>query len=197
LCFEWSETGRVRWGRALVCAGLLAAFGVAEFSTHQRSGAAAAELRATPLVLARTIAALGLRYLAIASTSLGVSAFHEPEPARSPLDPWWLASLPVYALLAGRLAAAARRRVLEPGFWALALASSAPVSQLFPFLSPMADRYLYFILPGLLGAGLLAAQEGAARLAARAREPVRALRSLRRAGLVAGLVACAAFAARA
>src|SRR5262245_57078215 len=197
LCFEWSETGRVRRGRALACAALLAAFAAVELPAHQRSGAAAAELHATPLVLARTIAALGLRYLAIAATSLGVSAFHEPEPARSPLDPWWLASLPVYALLAWRLVVVARRRAPELGFWVLALASFAPVSQLFPFLYPMADRYLYFILPGLLGAGLLAAQEGAARLAARAREPVRALRGLRRAGVVVGALACAVFAARA
>ena len=195
LCFEWSETGKVRWGRAGACAALLLAFAAVELATHQRTGAAEAEL--PPLVLARTIAALGLRYLAMAATSLGVSAFHEPEPARSALDPWWLASLPVAALLAWRVVVVARRRSPELGFWVLALASFAPVSQLFPFLYPMADRYLYFILPGLLGAGLLAAQEGTVRLAARAREPVRVLRGLRRAGVVLGALACAVFAARA
>ena len=190
LCFEWSRTGRLRGGRALACAALLAAFAAVELATHQRTGAAAAELHATPFVLARTIAALGLRYLVMAATSLGVSAFHEPEPARSPLDPWWLASLPVYALLAWRLVAAARRRSPELGWWVFALASFAPVSQLFPFLYPMADRYLYFILPGLLGGALFAAQQGAARLAGRSRE-------LRRAGAALGVLACALLGLRA
>jgi tetratricopeptide (TPR) repeat protein len=61
----------------------------------------------------------------------------------------------------------------------------------------MADRYLYFILPGLLGGALLAAPEAAARIAARSAEPARALRRLRRAGCALGLVACTAVAARA
>jgi tetratricopeptide (TPR) repeat protein len=50
------------------------------------------------------------------------------------------------------------------------------VSQLFPFSNPLADRYLYFILPGLIGGTLLAgrawlerpAMRGAARRAAAA-----------------------------
>jgi hypothetical protein len=190
LLFEWSETGRVRWRFAAAAAVALAAFSVAEFSTHQRTGAAEATLHETPLVLVRTVAALGLRYLVIAGSSWGVSAFHEPEPAHSPLDPWWLASLPVYALLGWRLVVLARRassewrtaRIAsaarsepqasgveraasaELAFWAWALVSFGPVSQIFPFLYPMADRYLYFILPGLVGAALLAGAEAAARL---------------------------------
>ncbi len=183
LLLEWAETGRVRWRFALAAAAALAAFSVAEFATHERSGAAEAKLHATPLVLVRTVAALGLRYLVMAASSWGVSAFHEPEPAHSPLDPWWLASLPVYALLAWRLVVLARRRAgqggaaaaqrgeaerrragIEFAFWILALVSFAPVSQIFPFLYPMADRYLYFILPGLVGAGLLLGQEASGRL---------------------------------
>ena len=197
LLFEWTGTGRLRWGRALACTALLAAFAAVEFFTHQRSGAAEAQLHATPLVLARTIAALGLRYLVMAATSWGVSAFHEPEPARSALDAWWLASLPVYALLAWRMLVVARRRSAELGWWVFALVSFAPVSQIFPFLYPMADRYLYFILPGLLGGALLAAQEAAARIAARAPDSVHALRLVRRVGCALGVVACAALAARA
>ncbi len=214
LLLEWAETGRVRWPFALAGAAALGAFSLAELSTHQRSGAVEAELHETPLVLARTVAALGLRYLAMAATSLGVSALHEPAPARSPLDPWWLASLPVYGLLAWRVvvlvrrlatadrpragqggaaaaqrgeaersagpragqggAAAAQRGEAERSagpragfelaFWIWVLVSFAPVSQIFPFLYPMADRYLYFILPGLIGALLLAGREAAARL---------------------------------
>jgi len=172
LLFEWSETGRVRWRFAIAAAIALTAYSVAELSTHQRTGAAEATLHETPFVLARTMAALGMRYLVMAATSWGVSAFHEPVPAYSLLDPWWLASLPVYALLAWRLVVVARRAMAEKGsaggcelaFWSLALVSFAPVSQLFPFLYPMADRYLYFILPGLIGAALLAGGELAARL---------------------------------
>jgi hypothetical protein len=194
---EWAETGRVRWGWALACSGLAAAFAAAEFYTHQRSGAAEAELHERPVLLLRTVAVLGLRYLVMAATSWGASAFHEPEPARSPLDPWWLASLPVYGLLAWRIAVVARRRSAELAFWAWALVSFAPVSQIFPFLYPMADRYLYFILPGLVGAALLAGRELAERLAARAADPERAQRLARRAAAALGALACLGLAARA
>jgi hypothetical protein len=251
LVLEWAETGRVRWRLAAAAAAALAAFAAVEFFAHQRSGAAEATLHATPLVLARTIAALGLRYLVMAATSWNVSAFHEPEPARSALDPWWLASLPVYALLAGRLAVllrrvaprseptrgfasreasaggppqgkaaerprseptrgfasreaseggppqgraaqraegerSRRRAGVELAFWTWALVSFAPVSQVFPFLYPMADRYLYFILPGLVGAALLSGAEAAARW----RVPPRV-------ALAVGAAACLALAVRA
>jgi hypothetical protein len=216
---EWSETGRVRWRFALAGVVALAAFSAVELVAHQRSGAAAATLHGTPLVLARTVAALGLRYLAMAATSWGVSAFHEPEPARSALDPWWLASLPVYALIAWRLAVLARRAFpgeedaagpqqaeraaggsscgappssrgarpsrAELAYWVWALVSFAPVSQIFPFLYPMADRYLYFILPGLVGAALLLGAEAVGRL----RVPTRVAAAL-------GALACLALAAR-
>jgi hypothetical protein len=43
--------------------------------------------------------------------------------------------------------------------------SFGPVSQVLPFLYPIADRYLYFILPGLIGAGLVATRGPLARLA--------------------------------
>ena len=187
LLLEWSETGRVRWRFAVAAALLLAAYSVAEFSTHQRTGAAEARLHETPLVLARTVAALGLRYLVMAGSSWGVSAFHEPEPAHSPLDPWWLASLPVYALLGWRIAVVARRASSERSAgpelacWLWALVSFAPVSQIFPFLYPMADRYLYFILPGLIGAALFAGGEAATRLSL----PPRALAALAAIGCLA------------
>jgi hypothetical protein len=40
------------------------------------------------------------------------------------------------------------------------------VSQLFPFLYPMADRYLYAVLPGLIGVALLAGHDLVERLPA-------------------------------
>jgi tetratricopeptide (TPR) repeat protein len=83
-----------------------------------------------------------------------VSSFHEPEPAVSLLDPWWLAALPAGAFLVWRISSAFRSRSEEAAYWVAAAAAFAPVSQLFPFLIPVADRYLYFILPGLIGAAL-------------------------------------------
>jgi tetratricopeptide (TPR) repeat protein len=107
-----------------------------------------------PWVHLRSVAGVGTRYLVMAATSFGVSAFHEPEPAFSIVDPWWLAALPLAALLIWRTAAAFRNRSEEAAYWVGAAAAFAPVSQLFPFLNPVADRYLYFILPGLIGGAL-------------------------------------------
>jgi hypothetical protein len=47
------------------------------------------------------------------------------------------------------------------------------VSQVIPFLYPMADRYLYGILPGLLGGAALGAREAWPRLAPRLPEGLR------------------------
>jgi hypothetical protein len=188
---DWTQRGRVRWTWVLLCSALLAAFALAEFATHQRSGAAETGLYHTPLVLLRTMGAIAMRYLVMAATSWGVSAFHEPPPALSWLDPWWLASLPVLLALGLRVRVLLRRRDPELAWWAWAAVSYAPVSQLFPFLYPMADRYLYFILPGWIGAVLLAGREAFAHLpprvaARRAAAPV----ALVLAGAV--LLACAA-----
>ena len=91
----------------------------------------------------------------MAATSIGVAAFQEPAPARSWLDPRWLAAIPVGALLAWRVVTTLRARKPEAAWWIGAAAAWAPVSQVFPFLNPIADRYLYFILPGLLGGASL------------------------------------------
>ena len=183
---------RVRWGWLAVWALAFAGYAVAEFATHQRSGAAEAGLLDTPLVLLRTMVALAGRYLVMAATSVGVSAFHEPDPVVSWLDPWWLFSLGALALLAWRVFEVARRARIELAFWVWAVVSFAPVSQLFPFLYPMADRYLYFILPGLLGGALLAGAELLERQlpdAARRRVAARTI-------LAGSLALCALFAGR-
>ncbi len=152
----WSAREPLPWRAYAVCAVLFAAYALVELTVHQRSGAAEAVLYETPLVLLRTMAALAARYLWMAATGLGVSTFHEPSPAYSWLDPWWLVSLPLLGALAARSLASARGRQPECAYWAWAVVSYAPVSQIFPFLYPLADRYLYFILPGLIGGTLLA-----------------------------------------
>jgi tetratricopeptide (TPR) repeat protein len=111
----------------------------------------------------RSIFSFWARYLVMAATSYGVSPFQEPEPVHSILDPWWIGGLLVSVLLAWRTIAALRARSAEAAYWILAATSFGPISQILPFMHPMADRYLYFILPGLIGGSLLAAMEFRAR----------------------------------
>jgi hypothetical protein len=134
--------------------------------------------------------AIAMRYLAMAATSWGVSAFHELESVASPLDPWFLAGLFALAGLGWRLAIVLRRRSQEAVYWLWALAAFAPVSQVFPFLYPMADRYLYFMLPGLIGGALFAALELWQRLPAARRRPAELT------GAVLGIALAVFFAAR-
>jgi len=95
------------------------------------------------------------------------------------------------AALAARAFATLRAGREEGAYWAFAAAGFAPVSQLFPFLFPIADRYLYFILPGLLGAALLALRDLFERVErARGAGPARVLR---RASAVAGIALAAFF----
>ena len=93
-----------------------------------------------------------------------MSTFHEPQPALSPWDPWWLAGLAALALLLWRTLLTLARRQEEAAYWVLAAVSYAPISQVFPFRYPMADRYLYAILPGLIGGLLLAGRAALARI---------------------------------
>ena len=148
-----------------------------------------------------TVMSLTARYIAMAATSFGVSTFHEPAPVHSPLDPWWIASLVALTLLGLRFVSVLRRRRPESVYWAWALISFGPVSQIFPFLYPLADRYLYFILPGLLGGALLAGVDGVARLA-RLREaragvaPERTRARAEQFGVAVGVACCVLFAVR-
>jgi hypothetical protein len=169
---------------------IFALYAIVEFSVHQRSGAAEATLYETPFDLLMTVFGLAMRYLVMSGTSLGVSAFHEPDPIRSIFDLWWLCSLPVLAGLAWRLVVVWRRREPEVAYWVWALVSFGPISQVFPFLYPLADRYLYFILPGLIGGGLLMLGEGLGRLASDGERR----RSFELAAIVAGIALCSGMA---
>jgi hypothetical protein len=100
----------------------------------------------------------------MAATSYGVSAFQEPEPVDSILDLWWIGGLLATVLLGWRTLATLRARSAEAAYWIFAAASFGPISQIIPFMHPMADRYLYFILPGLIGGSLFAAIEFRARV---------------------------------
>ena len=186
---DWSQREPLRWRWLALWAALFAAYAGAEFWTHQRSGAA--EAMAEPAVRLRTSVAIAARYLWMSATSLGVSTFHEPAPSSGWGDPLWLAGFSAIAALGARLVVALWRRSPEAAFWAWAAVSFLPVSQIFPFLYPMADRYLYFILPGLIGGALFALRGTAERLGARLAPMQR-----RRAAVVAALGLAALFAAR-
>jgi hypothetical protein len=112
----------------------------------------------------RSIVAIGARYFVMAFTSYGVAAFQEPSPALSWRDPWWLLGAALAGLLVWRLAVAVRARSEEAAWWVFAGVSFAPISQIFPFLYPVADRYLYTILPGLLGGAFFLSRDVWARL---------------------------------
>jgi len=105
--------------------------------------------------LLQALAIVG-RY-ALLVLGFGASTFHQPPPPGSWLDPWL--GLGLLTLLAlGVLSVRALRRRHPAAPWlGLAAASYAPVSQLLAFRYPMADRYLYFVLAGLLGAALVSA----------------------------------------
>lgn len=191
---DWAREGRVRVGWLALWAVLLGGYSVAEFWTHQRTGAAE-PLHPDPLVRLRTSLAIAARYAWMSMSSLGVSTFHEPSPVLSWRDPWWLAGAALSLVVAARGAFCAVRRQAEAAFWAMAGASFLPVSQLFPFLHPMADRYLYYILPGLLGGTLLAGLEVGRRHGAALSAPLR--RGLARAAPLAALGLLVGFAAHA
>lgn len=144
---DWAWLGL--WGLAF------AAYSVIEFGEFRTRGWVAVTEYADPLIHLRSIAAYAVRYLVMAASSWGVSAYHEPDPVVSWLDPWWLAAVPLGAGLLWRMLVCLARREEEGAWWLAAAVSWAPVSQVFPFVHPIADHYLYFILPGLLGGLLL------------------------------------------
>ncbi len=153
--FSWARRGGRRdWSWLGVWALLLGLYAVPQLGAIGRIGGVEVPAFADPWVQLRSVAAVGARYLVMAATSWGVSAFQEPAPALSWLDPWWLAALPAGLLLSWRTLSSLRQRREEAAFWVGAAAAFAPVSQIFPFLNPVADRYLYFILPGLIGGTL-------------------------------------------
>lgn len=144
----------------------------------------------------RSIAAVGLRYLVMGATGYGTGAFHEPPGARSLLDPWWLASLAVLIAMAWRVTVVWRRRSIELAFWVWPASWYAVVCGIIPIPFPLADRHLYFILPGLIGIACFGLADVVGWLESRSRrKPSRAL--LRNVGIGAALALAVAFAAQA
>lgn len=159
---EWA------WPWMGVWLGLFLAYAAVELFVWTEGSSSAPFLYSDVWVRARSTVAILGRYLVMAASGTGLSTFHEPAPADSWLNPLWLASLLAMAILGARAMWAFLQGREEAAYWGWAIAGWVPICGLvLPLSFPMADRYLYFILPGLLGAGLLLAAEVAASLAAR------------------------------
>jgi hypothetical protein len=154
-----------RWSDLVVWSAILAAFAAVELWALGHVQIGNAPISEDAAVRLWDSLAIAARYLVMAATSYGVSAFHQPDPVTSPRDPWVIGALAMLALLGARSLWALIRRRQEAAWWAWAAISFLPVSQITPFVYPIADRYLYFILPGLLGGVLLAGRELLAPLA--------------------------------
>lgn len=153
-----------RLGWLVLWALLFAAYSLPQLIAFERLGEARIEGPSlAPAEQLRTALAIGARYLAMAATSYGVASFQQPAPARALTDPWWLAGLVAGLAVAFRSLRSVAGLRAEGAFWLWAAAAYAPVSQIFPFLYPMADRYLYVVLPGLLGVAVLAGGERLSR----------------------------------
>jgi hypothetical protein len=139
---------RVGW--LFAWGGLLALYGVVEFTAFRGVGEF---LDDTPLSeRGLQIVAIVGRYLVMATASFGLSAFHQPGRPGSVLDPYVLLGFATLLGLGFLCIRSLLRRHPAAGWLGLAVASYAPVAQIFAFRYPVADRYLYFILAGLLGA---------------------------------------------
>jgi tetratricopeptide (TPR) repeat protein len=130
---------------------------------------------------------IALRYAGMASAGLGLSTFHEPGPVTSLADPWLVGGIVLIGLLGWRVVVCLAQRREEAVYWLWAAAGFAPLSGIVPLPYPMADRYLYFILPGLIGGVLLAGQQWLPGWEARLGSPRRVRRL--RAGLLAAALA--------
>jgi hypothetical protein len=175
--FEWvgvfGTTGRTNRLRCLGASTLILALcAIPSLSAFQHSG----QFLPVPLEemerLQRAVAIVA-RYAVLVVTGLGASINHEPKLPTSLLDPWWLGGLAMLGVLVGTGVAAVRRRHPALPWLAFAAVAYAPIAQVFPFKYPMADRYLYFVLPGLLGAAAVTASPWLNRAWREVRQEVR------------------------
>lgn len=204
IALEWTRASRpqdgadrrehrgVEWAWLGVWGGVFVLFSIAELAAFGQTAARHPEIYPDPFVRTLSTVAIGLRYLVMAGTSVGTSTFHEPAPTTSLFDPWLLGAVAALGLIGWRIVVVLRARRIESAFWIWALVSWLPISGLIPLPFPIADRYLYFILPGLIGALLLAGPEAYTRIMRTASERWRT--RVRRGLVLASIVWIAAFA---
>lgn len=151
------ERGGLGWPLAWTAVAVVTA--IPALSVFAQVGAFSAGEPLAGFEKARWLSAILGRYVALASVSWGSSVSAQPAAPRGWLDPWVLLGLVALAACGARALVVFSRGRIEAAFWALAAAGYVPISQLFAFRFPIADRYLYFVLPGLIGAGLLLLQD--------------------------------------
>jgi hypothetical protein len=204
----WSEagqdgaSGQEDWGRApwrwlAIWLLLLVVFAVPHFGAIHPRGTIEVPAYVDLCVHLRTIASIGTHYLVMAYTGLGVAYGQEYPPVMSAVDPGWIAALPLAGFFLWRIAVSLRGKSQEAVYWIGAAAGFVPISQMLPFLHPTADRYLYFILPGLIGGSLLLLNRvWKARLDAMDLGHAARSRGFRYAAIAVGLAVVALFGAR-
>ena len=158
IVFEWvrqpgpaDRPRRTRW--LFAWGGLLALYAVVEIGAFRSAG----EFQDSAPLSERGLQVVAIvgRYLVMATTSFGLSTLHQPARTTSLFDPWVLLGFATLLGMAWLCVLALVRRRPAAGWLGLAVASYAPVAQIFPFRYPVADRYLYFVIAGLLGALLV------------------------------------------
>jgi len=167
--YQWLQPGKSQDARRdwIVLGGwgaIFVAYTWLEFPLFSITNANAPALHPEWMGQLRGVLVVGARYLVMAATSSGVSAFHELAPTDSWLEPWPAFALLIWASLGSRAVYTLLHRRVEAIYWGWALVSFLPVSQVFPFLYPMGDRYLYFILPGLIGGVIFAGRSALGRV---------------------------------
>lgn len=173
-----------RWPWLIVWVGVVGVFALAESSAFSQSAGLTPPLYADLVVRYLTIFSVVLRYTVMALFGTGLSTFHEPPPVTSLLDVWFIGGVLIVGLLGWRTIHTLRQGSEESAWWLWAAIGFAPLSGVLPLPYPMADRYLYFVLPGLIGGVCLAWRDLVSPWLARSLDaPTR--RGLGRAGLAA------------
>ena len=155
---EGDEEDRVssaHWGWLGGWLAVVLLYASVESSAFSESAAMTPPLYADVWVRVLMIFSVALRYSWMSLSGRGLSTFHEPLPVSGLTDPFLIGGVLIILLLGLWTGRALFKRREEGVYLMWAAVSLAPLSGVIPLPYPMADRYLYFILPGLIGAFLL------------------------------------------
>ena len=144
------------WKWLLGWLAIVLAYTWVESSAFADSAAMTPPLYADIGVRLMMIFSVALRYAWMVFSGRGLSTFHEPLPVTGLTDPWFVGGLALLVIFGLWALHALLRRREEGVYLVWAAVSFGPLSGLIPLPYPLADRYVYFILPGLIGALILA-----------------------------------------
>jgi hypothetical protein len=161
--------GAWRWRWLAGWVAVLAIFALLELRAFAETAGTHPDVYDDPMDRLRSSIVIGGRYLSMAVTSYGLSTFHDPPPVQTWGAPALWVSLAALAVVVWRSATTLLQRRPEAVCWAWAAAGYAPICGILSLPFTLADRYLYFVLPGLIGAALSAAAEFGPRLPLRPR----------------------------